>query len=208
MKWTYSIKNKMLASFVLLVLCLLVLLSNYNDRQHSKEVKQTINTLYQDRLMAESYLMKLSQCMYKLKEIHSTAQMNSASFKNQSEFLFKQLDTVIDLYSKTVFTKNESTKFALFNAILLPIRDSLQAPNAKKIIMIDKSIQLLNDLSAIQIEESKLILSKSEQLYKAGKLSSDFAFAIIVVILLVLQAIVFAANTFNISKDIKDIHLN
>lgn len=198
----------MLASFVLLVLCLLVLLSNYNDRQHSKEVKQTINTLYQDRLIAESYLMKLSQCMYKLKEIHSAAQMNSTPFNNQSELLFKQLDTVIDLYSKTVFTKSESIKFDLYKAILRPIRDSTQVPLTQKLIMIDKSIQLLNDLSSIQIEESKLILSKSEQLYKAGKLSSDFAFAIIVIILLVLQAIVFAANTFNISKDMKDIHLN
>ncbi len=52
MKWTYTIKNKLAASGVLFSLCLLVLFSNYIDRNHTENVKNAISTLYEDRLIA------------------------------------------------------------------------------------------------------------------------------------------------------------
>jgi len=43
------------------------------------------------------------------------------------------------------------------------------------------ALVLLNELSAIQVEESKLIMDYAEKLYISGKASSEFAFAIILV---------------------------
>jgi hypothetical protein len=69
MKWTYSIKNKLLASVVLLALCLLVLLSNYLDRMHTRNVTNYITTLYEDRLVAEVYILKMTSTIYQIREV-------------------------------------------------------------------------------------------------------------------------------------------
>jgi hypothetical protein len=69
MKWTYRIKNKIIASVSLLSLCVLVLISNYIDRNHTENVKNTIGTLYEDRLIAEGYIFKMSNEVFRIKEV-------------------------------------------------------------------------------------------------------------------------------------------
>ena len=69
MKWIYGIKNKLTASIVLLALCLLVLLSNYLDRLHTENVKNSISTMYEDRLIVEEYILKMTQNTYQIREI-------------------------------------------------------------------------------------------------------------------------------------------
>ncbi len=208
MKWTYSIKNKLIASLALLVLCLLVLLSNYNDREHSREVKDTINTMYKDRLVAESYLMNLTVYMYALKEAY-TLELNTkllnAKIINE---IFSKINYTTNLYDATVFTKEESAKYTYFNAYLHKIRNDLNINSNQKIELVNNALIVLSELSAIQLEESKLIVNKTDKLYESGKLSSDFALAVIVVILIVLQALVFAANSLNVKSNSKDINLN
>ena len=49
----------------------------------------------------------------------------------------------------------------------------------------------LSKLSSIQLDESKLIMKNAEAEYANIKTTSQLAFAIIIIILLVLQAIVF-----------------
>ncbi len=69
MKWMYSVGNKTVASGALLSLCLLVLFSNYIDRDHTSNVKKSITTLYEDRLVAEAYILKMTSDIYQIKEI-------------------------------------------------------------------------------------------------------------------------------------------
>ncbi|GGD35475.1 hypothetical protein [Flavobacterium orientale] len=68
MKWTYSIKNKLTASGALFSLCVLVLFSNYIDRTHTENVKKAISTLYEDRLIAEEFILKMISGFYQIKE--------------------------------------------------------------------------------------------------------------------------------------------
>jgi len=56
-------------------------------------------------------------------------------------------------------------------------------------------LALLNELSIIQLDESRQIMHHAEALYLSGKTSSEFVFAIIIIILIVLQALVFASKT-------------
>jgi hypothetical protein len=69
MKWTYSIQNKMTASGVLLTLCVLVLFSSHLDRDHTNNVKNSISTLYEDRLIAEDYILKMTIDIYEIKQV-------------------------------------------------------------------------------------------------------------------------------------------
>jgi hypothetical protein len=56
-------------------------------------------------------------------------------------------------------------------------------------------LALLDELSAIQLSESKQIMKRAEELYVTSKTSSRFALAVVIIIILVLQALVFSSKT-------------
>lgn len=208
MKWTYSIKNKLIASLALLVLCLLVLISNYNDREHTREVKETINTMYKDRLVAESYIMNLTVYMYALKEAYALEENTGLKNELVQKEIFNKISNTSKLYDQTVFTKDESIKYGLYNDYLSKLQTDTNINIIQKKEVLSNALSVLSELSSIQLDESKRIIKKTEQLYESGKLTSDFALAVIVVLLIVLQALVFAANSINVNNQSKDINLN
>ncbi|MBK7681847.1 MAG: MCP four helix bundle domain-containing protein [Bacteroidia bacterium] len=194
MKWTYTIKNKLLASVVLLVLCLLVFLSNYLDRLHTRNVKNSISTLYEDRLIAEVYILKMTSAIYQIKEVLN-AEINTV-FKNTAiSKLSIELNDTFKAFSKTKLTTTEKeTATELINHIK-NLEKTILNNNYSPTNYTEKALFSLNKLSTIQIEESKLIMQNVESEYANIKASSQFAFAIIIIILLVLQALVFSAKT-------------
>lgn len=207
MKWTQIIKNKVLASAALLSLCLLVLASNYIDRKHTDDVKTTISTLYEDRLIAEVYILKMTTALYEIKEaiqIDVNVLDKDKHIKNH----LSEINTTTDAYLKTKFTKLETLKAKELMQILASIETNAVKDDTLTLTQIDKALDLLNELSAIQVAESKEIMSYAEKLYLAGKNSSQFVVALIVVILIVLQAIVFSSRTIIIKNPPKFPGLN
>src|SRR5690606_38105230 len=109
MRWTYSIQNKLTASSVLLLLCLLVLYSNFTDRKHTENVKNEISTLYEDRLIAEGYILEMTSGIYKIKEALNTTPKDS--FKTERyHSTFSSIQKVYAAYLKTKFTDLEMRK--------------------------------------------------------------------------------------------------
>lgn len=207
MKWTQIIKNKILASAALLSLCLLVLASNYIDRKHTDDVKTTISTLYEDRLIAEVYILKMTTALYEIKEaiqIDVNALDKDKHIKNH----LLEINTTTDAYLKTKFTTLETLKAKELMQILTSIETNALKNDSHTLTQIDTALDLLNELSAIQVAESKEIMSYAEKLYLAGKNSSQFVVALIVVILIVLQAIVFSSRTIIIKNPPKFPGLN
>lgn len=206
MKWTYSIENKMAAAFVLLILCVLVLLSSYNDKIHTREVKESISTLYEDRLVAQDYILKLTDHFYQINEtLNNPAILDAEQTGKVSAILF-DIEEINTTYEKTKLTENEEIKFKLFKKVCQELAAANMQNIENKKQYTKNALALLRDLSAIQIEESKLIVSRSERLYQASKISSDLSIGIVVVLLIILQALVFASKTFHISN--KNINLN
>ena len=203
MKWTYLIKNKLTASAVLLTLCLLVLLSNYLDRLHTKNVTNAISTLYEDRLLAEAYIFKMTSTVYQIREVLQTGESADAKV-NAIRKLVSAFADSYDTYSKTKLTATEKAIAIELNGYFTQLKqtfaNNLYGPSADT----DKAIASLSRLSTVQLEESKLIMKSVELQYATIKASSQFAFAIGIIILLVLQAIVFTAKAVvpvNIPKD-------
>lgn len=194
MKWTYAIKNKLLASIVLLSLCLLVLLSNYLDRSHTEHVKNSISTLYEDRLIAESHILKMTSSIYRIRELLKSSDLNNDFKSSAIRKLIIDFNRVYIVYSKTRLTeKEEATAVELINSFK-KFEQGMQ--NGNYGINYTESLLLsLSKLSAIQLEESKLIMKKVESQYATIKASSQFAFAIVIVILVVLQIMVFSGES-------------
>lgn len=207
MKWTQIIKNKILASAALLSLCLLVLASNYIDRKHTDDVKTTISTLYEDRLIAEVYILKITTALYEIKEAIQIG-VNALDKDQHIKNHISEINTTTDAYLKTKFTELETLKAKELMQILASIKTNALKNDSHTLTQIDTALDLLNELSAIQVAESKEIMSYAEKLYLAGKNSSQFVVALIVVILIVLQAIVFSSRTIIIKNPPKFPGLN
>lgn len=207
MKWTYSIKHKLTASALLFSLCILVLLSNFIDRNHTENVKKAISTLYEDRLIAEVYILKMTSGIYQIKGVINT-DLNEVNKVRSINNLLLNIKDESNAYQKTKFTEVEKNKAdELLN--IMQHFESIEVNNVEaKLESANKLLVILNELSAIQFEESKKIMDNAEELYISGKTSSKFVFIIIILILLVLQAIVFASKTLIPVESTKPTNLN
>lgn len=194
MKWTQLIQNKIAASAALLSLCALVLVSNYIDRNHTDDVKTTISTLYEDRLIAEVYILKMTRALYEVKEALESNQIVSAK-NDRINSLFISINETSDAYLKTKFTTLEKLKANELLQILTEVKTLELDQKPVTLAKIDQALDLLDELSAIQLAESKEIMNASEKLYLSGKTASEVVFVLIVLILIVLQAIVFTSKT-------------
>lgn len=193
MRWTYSLKNKLTASIVLLALCLLVLLSNYLDRLHTENVKNSISTMYEDRLIVEEYIFKMTQNTYQIREALSTATVD-----NDEKIVKKFTDNIkntFDSFSKTRLTEKEKLTADELKLQISELNKILLSNNKVSLKYTDEILNTLNQLSEIQLDESKLIMKQVEDQYASIKASSEFAFAIIIVILIVLQILVFSGES-------------
>ena len=206
MKWTYSIQNKLTAAAVLFVLCVVILYANYHDRMHTSKVIGLISTLYEDRIVAEVYIYKMSNDLYEIKEALLDPTSESTNQKIQGRMSL--INQSMAAYEKTKLTEKESM---IFDQLRLEIPQNWEAKNNQNDAlakMADRSLLLLGELSEVQITESKSIVADSEKTYKMSKLSSEFAFAIVIIILIILQALVFASKTLHISNEPVDPSLN
>lgn len=193
MRWTYSLKNKLIASIVLLALCLLVLLSNYLDRLHTENVKNSISTMYEDRLIVEEYIFKMTQNTYQIREA-----LNTATVDNDEKIVKKFTDNIkntFDSFSKTRLTEKEKLTADELKLQISELNKILLSNNKVSLKYTDEILNTLNQLSEIQLDESKLIMKQVEDQYASIKASSEFAFAIIIVILIVLQILVFSGES-------------
>ncbi len=195
MKWMYSIRNKMVASGALLPLCMLVLFSNYVDRDHTNNVKKSISTLYEDRLIVEDYILKMTVNIYEIKQALNAPDVKGEHSTHHIKTLLSEIDGLSNAHLKTKFTKTEDVTFAALLKTLNEFKASSYANIQDKLKIADQALLLLNELSSIQLEESKLIMKQAENLYRSGKATSQFAFAITIIILAVLQALVFTSKT-------------
>ena len=194
MQWTYGIKNKILASIVLLALCLLVLLNNYLNTIHTKNVKDSIATLYADRLIAEDYILKMTRNIYQIREILNT-DLNTVSKSEAVSKLIDEFNSTYQAYSKTKLTVTEKATAIELMGHIIKFEQALLNNNYHTSDYTKKALVSLSQLSNIQLEESKLIMKHVGSQYASLKALSQFAFAIIIIILVVLQVIVFSSGS-------------
>ena len=206
MKWTYSIKNKLVASIVLIALCLLVLLSNYLDQLHTENVKNSISTMYDDRLVVENYILKMTQNTYEIREILQDNE--KPDLTNAMVNLTKEFNTTFAIFSKTKLTKIEKETADELIGNFKKLEDVISRGQNVPFIQTDSILASLTKLSVIQLDESKLIMQQVESQYAAIKVTSQFAFALIIVILIVLQILVFSGESLIPLFKTKDASLN
>lgn len=206
MSWTFSIKNRLGASIVLLALCLLVLLSHYLDRLHTENVKSSISTLYEDRLIVEDYILKMTRNIYQIREISNTDDYHLK--ERDVKKMIGEINSTYSIFIKTRLTKNEKSTAEELISQIKELEQNVFSDKNTVSLHTDTILLSLNKLSQIQLDESKLIMKQAEAQYSKIKMSSQFAFAIIIIILIVLQVLVFSGESIIPMYKPKDPSLN
>jgi transcriptional regulator of acetoin/glycerol metabolism len=201
MKWAYSIKNKLTASVLLAVVLGLVLLNNLDERQNSDRLRHAIATMYEDRLVVEGYIFDLSEEVHSIQAAIDEMSCNTKRDEAIAESL-SEIKNLNAAYAKTTLTTAEEAEFNLFTASIADLETSIEDENFQMSKRLSKeSLALLYNLSDIQLDEANRVKQGSEHILNYGKTSSQFEMAVLIVIAIVLQIIVFASPSITRSKE-------
>src|SRR5690606_15903673 len=113
--------------------------------------------LYEDRLIAEDYILKMTVNIYKIKEALNTESITiskSDTIRNLISDFYRNYDA----FTKTKLTTTEK----IVGDELTSFIKNFEFNNYSNTKYTDKALFSLKLLAAVQIEESKLIMIKAE----------------------------------------------
>ncbi|MBK7808015.1 MAG: hypothetical protein WAT37_09550 [Saprospiraceae bacterium] len=209
MKWTYSLKNKLTAAILLFGLIVVVCSNNLFERNNAEKINATITTIFDDRFMVESYIFQYSALIYQIKEILNHPNYTAVEKIELNKGPLKGILLLNDAYKKTKFTKEEVIYFDQFTDLCKKMSNHInvgQTVDGTKFS--NEALNILANLSAIQISEAKIQLTQANKLFHFGSISSQFELAILVIFGLIIQALIFASKSINLNKSSAPFNLN
>lgn len=207
MKWIYVIQQKAQVAFLLAIILLGVFFKNVLDRNNVSELGDSFSSVYEDRLLVESYIYKLSDHLYQkqllIDQCSQQNDVNQLTAKMARHNL--AIRALIHEYEKTKLTTEESKFFDAFknniNELLtlenqyLKMEWNMEAPNTSLDQQFLTATQNLGQLSSIQIAEGKSMADQSKRIVAGSSILTQFELAMIMVIGLIIQALIFASSS-------------
>jgi hypothetical protein len=206
MKWTYSIKNKLTTSMLLLGVVLVVFFNNLNERRNSRELRIAFDSIYQDRLLAESYILKLTANLHALDETCVGSGVGKFALTEEK---LAEIQTLNQLYRETKLTEKEAEYFNHYTDLTDKIDVQIKTANFETAgLNINDALLDLESLSEIQVKEAEMIMLKTDKMLNVGSISSQFEMGVIIIIGLIIQVLLFASKTLQFNKSNPDTRLN
>lgn len=175
--------NKTKAGFILLIVMLIVLLSNFNTLQNSKKSNEDINAIYNDRLVVAYYIFQYANQLHFIKANAVQFGLNDTRKKNQITNALKNIQNINKLYLETVLTPKEKKSFVTFLTSCNDINKQSKKNNWNQVAYsCNQALQTLELLSQIQIAEGKSKLLNSNSLHKGNTTLGELQIALLVVL--------------------------
>jgi hypothetical protein len=183
MKDLKKYSNKTKAAFILLIVMLIILLSNFNILQNSKKTNENINAIYNDRLVVARYIYQYANELHYIKANALLTKLNDTQKGDAITTAIKSIQNIDKLYSKTVLTPKEKKYFSVFVASCSAISKQSKNSNWSQVEYSgNQALETLELLSQIQIEEGKSKLSNSNTLHKGNSTFGELQIALLVIL--------------------------
>jgi len=183
MKDLKKYSNKTKAAFILLVIMLIIILSNFNTLQNSKKVNENINAIYKDRLVVAHYIFQYSKELYFIKAEAEKLDLSDNIKKNEIINTLKIIHNIDDLYAKTVLTNKEKAHFDVFLSSCKEINNQVENKNWGKIaVTSSEALKTLESLSQIQIQEGKAKLASANAMYSKNNSLGQLQIALLIIL--------------------------
>lgn len=183
----------MTAAILLFTVIGLVMLTNMREQRIATRISTAVTSIYEDRLVVAQYILRLSKQMdgvitiLEKEEAEVTARINSH---------LAEVATLNALYEKTILTEMERANFETFKQLCQTI--SVKNKNGDHTAALSAARNAgdtLQTLSSIQVEEGKNLLDEVLDMTRFSNMISYLELAILIIIAVIIQVLVFASKT-------------
>lgn len=183
MKEVKKYSNKAKAAFILLIVMLIIILSNFNTLQNSKKVNENINAIYKDRLVVAHYIFQYSKELHFIRTEAEKANLSNTIKSTEIINTLKIIHTIDDLYAKTVLTSREKVLFQNLLTFCVEINSETKNNNWIEIVALtNKALKTLESLSEIQLKEGKEKLASANAMYNNNNSLGQLEIALLIIL--------------------------
>lgn len=194
------ILNKVKWTGILLFIFLSILATNLLDRNHVRDVKKSVSTIYKDRLIVKNIIYNIAS----LREEKKIAflQSDSTFYEKRNQSINDSIFSLIDRFSATVLTQKEveylERLYDNFKTIevmdnkIISQTSKLNDKEWRKVVELEfsRTKDNLTSLSEIQVKEGKRELARVSRTFNKVDLFTTieiiFLIAISVIILIII----------------------
>ncbi len=186
---TFFTKIKWVLSVLLVFF--LILATNLIDKDNFRRVKNSIVTIYEDRLVANDLIFELSQLVHQKELAAATA--DTEFFNTPNQRVNEKIDILIEKYLTTKLTDREEKTFGLLQDDLQTLR-KMEVPQPR-----DESAYLrelanikdnLRELTKIQLREGRNQLAISKEAVKNVELFTRMEIYLLIFLAIAIQLII------------------
>ncbi|NUN99640.1 MAG: MCP four helix bundle domain-containing protein [Saprospiraceae bacterium] len=213
MDWIFSIRAKLKAAFFLALICIVVLVNIYWERSNIADINSSFCSIYDDRLLPATYVFHLTNHLYQKRlilehQLHHHDTLAIAEAKRRIAIHNAAMDTLIEDFESTYLVESEGRLLVDFkqelkdyNLLEKKLLESSQLrlpPDedpAGLIPLFEANLEELTLLSQVQIDVGRAMRDDSMRMLANTKVLTMLEAALIVIIALVIQALVFASRS-------------
>src|SRR5690606_3179740 len=191
--WAFAIKQKMTAAILLFTVISLVMLTNMREQRIATQISTAVTSIYEDRLVVAQYILQLSK---KIEGVITVLEREDNEITKRVNDYLVQIATLNDLYEKTFLTEMEKNNFEAFKQLCQDISKNIKTGNHGAALLAAREAgDTLQILSLIQVEEGKHQLDEVLNMTSFSNILSYLELAILIVIAVIIQVLVFASKT-------------
>ncbi len=202
-----SYKKRKITGFLIIgVLVVMLYGKNLLERQSFRSVSSTLSDVYEDRLLVESYIFKISEKLFTIQKLvdHCTINFDYSKAVLEISKEEQEILKLVSAFEATQLTEQEATLLADFKRIIekdlsiksyqLLYNDSTGV-NESQVKVYDQKIaraqQDLEKLSSIQLQEGEKLVSKAKTLINRSQIWAQFEVALLLIFVLVIYIYIF-----------------
>ncbi|MCH7412927.1 MCP four helix bundle domain-containing protein [Belliella sp. R4-6] len=217
MKTPKSLTNKLKAAIILTFLLLVIFGKNILDRKNFNELEESFVSVYEDRLVVESYIFTIAENLFRIKLLvnHCWEETDYSHVLEDIEEYEESILKTVETFERTNLTDSEEVFLKDFRGIIesnLRIADyellysEETGINEKQVHIyngyIERAIKDLEKLSLIQLEEGQKLAVNSEKVVNRSRIWAQFEIAALVILLLIIYLLIYTSR--NIKSELID----
>ncbi len=210
MRWPYFLQHKLKIALLLCIILIAVFVNNRIESGIISRLGSSFTSVYEDRLVVESYIFQLSNHLHNKKHILNEVSANESKIiQDKINVANTAINQLVTDFEKTKLTTQEDSLLNLFkNELkLLEVSENkyILSHSPQKFILLNeyfsRGFHLLSGLSAVQMIEGKNLYENSQKAVLSNASAAQFELALIIIIGLIILSLIFESKkistTFN-----------
>lgn len=199
-------KRKITALVIIGILMLLFYGKNLTERQAFKSISSTFTEVYNDRLVVEGYIFRISENLFRIQKLvdHCDMGYDYSMVINEIATHERNILAIVTDFEQTNLTNNEEQYLTDFKSIIendLQIKNysllysDSSGVNMNQVKLYDQKISKaqndLDNLSKIQLEEGEKLINKANTIINRSQIWAQFEVALLIILALAIYLLLF-----------------